>query len=188
VSQRTLDAPTWVVRIDKVSALNRLRDEFGRDRMATSLIHCIYASRASAQFRDTDIAALLEKARANNSRLDVTGILLYIEGSFFQILEGDEPVVTRAFETIRLDPRHQQVAQIIREPIAERDFAQWTMGFIALGLREAGEMIGENDFFADATCISHLDRGRAKKLLSAFKGGSWRIDQTGVFQSPGRVA
>jgi hypothetical protein len=156
--------------------------------MGTSLIHCIYASRASAGFRATDIPALLEKACANNARLGITGMLLYIEGSFFQILEGEEPVVSRTFETIQLDPRHKRVTQIIREPIAERDFAQWTMGFSAFGLQEAGELTGENDFFADAACISSLDRGRAKKLLSAVRNGSWRMDQTGVFRAPGPVA
>jgi hypothetical protein len=156
--------------------------------MGISLIHCIYASCAAADFREQDIPALLDNARANNLRRDITGMLLYIDGSFFQILEGEEPVVGRAFEIIRCDPRHKRVTQIILEPIAERDFAQWTMGFAAVGPQEAGELIGENDFFADASCIARLDRGRAKKLLTAFRSGSWRMDETGVFRSSGRVA
>jgi hypothetical protein len=156
--------------------------------MNTSLFHCIYASRAAADFQASDIPALLRKAREDNFRSDITGMLLYIDGSFFRVLEGEEQAVSRSFEKIRLDSRHKRVTQIIREPIAQRSFTEWSMGFSAIGLQEAGELTGENDFFTDAACLERLDSGRAKKLLSVFKGGGWRMDQTGVFNSSGRIA
>jgi hypothetical protein len=105
-------------------------------------------------------------------------MLLYIEGSFFQILEGAPQAVASIFSRIHSDGRHGQVTRIISEPIAQRDFEQWTMGYLGLRLFEAGRLTGENDFFADASCVHKLNCGRAQKLLNVFKGGSWRVDQT----------
>ena len=153
--------------------------------MQDMLSHLIYASRAAADFREHSIPVILERARSNNSQLAVTGMLLYIEGSFFQILEGPQHTVAALFEKISTDRRHSLVTQIISEPIAHRSFEEWTMGYSALGVPEAGRLLGENDFFTDESCLSRLGPGRAKKLLNAFKGGSWRVDQTGAFRAAG---
>lgn len=145
----------------------------------SDLIHCIYASSASPQFHESEIPALLDAARARNASLDISGMLLYVEGSFFQILEGPEANVQATFDRIQSDPRHLRVTQIIREPIARRHFGEWTMGFSIAGLLDMGEITGENDFFTDASCFTRLDGGRAKKLLQAFGSGRWRADKTG---------
>ncbi len=51
------------------------------------------------------------------------------------------------FERICRDERHTRVTRIIHEPIAERDFADWTMGYASLSVRELAERAGINDFF-----------------------------------------
>jgi len=43
------------------------------------LIHRIYASTAQPGFQESEIPALLEKARANNTAYCLTGMLLYIK-------------------------------------------------------------------------------------------------------------
>ncbi|MEP6547482.1 MAG: BLUF domain-containing protein [Gammaproteobacteria bacterium] len=153
-----------------------------------SLIQCIYSSVATPGFEEHQIPGLLERARAANAALDVTGMLLYIEGSFFQILEGDPDVVDAVFLKIKADPRHSRVTTIVREPIFERSFGEWTMGFAVVGRKEACELIGENDFFASASCVAEMTAGRAKKLLSAFRMGRWRTEYTGRHPIRGRVA
>ena len=114
-------------------------------------------------------------------------MLLYIAGSFFQILEGPRHTVDALVRKIQSDPRHMRVTVIIREPIVERSFGEWTMGFESLGFAEAGELIGENDFFDSASCIARMTASRAKKLLLAFRSGRWH-DQTGVHRPIGRQA
>ena len=54
------------------------------------------------------------------------------------------------------------------------------MGFSVVDRLDAGQVIGENDFFGKASCIDNLDAGRAKKLLAAFRNGRWRLERTGV--------
>jgi hypothetical protein len=151
-----------------------------------SLIHCIYSSRATASFSEAELRALLEAARRKNALHGVTGMLLYVERSFFQVLEGDKEAVDTTFRVISSDPRHTRVTQIIREPLARRQFGEWTTGFVTSSLAHLSDLLGENDFFQDAGCLEQLGSGRAKRLLLAFKNGGWRADATGVYQLGGK--
>ncbi|MEZ5661709.1 MAG: BLUF domain-containing protein [Burkholderiaceae bacterium] len=139
-----------------------------------SLIHCIYASTAVAPLAPGELNALLAKAKHNNAGLGVTGMLLYENGDFFQVLEGPEEVVHRLFEKIARDRRHSHVTKIIAERIEHRRFADWTMGYTAVTQEQLQELEGLNDFFRQGKCFSDLDEGRAKLLLQAFKEGRWR--------------
>jgi hypothetical protein len=150
------------------------------------LIHFVYASLAVPQFNEHEIPALLEQSRTANAGSDLTGLLLYIEGSFFQVLEGKPDAVDEVYARIARDPRHTRVTSIIREPIAQRSFSEWTMGFSAVDTAEAGQLVGENDFFKSASCVTRLDGGRAKKLLSAFRAGRWRMERTGTHPAMSR--
>jgi len=100
--------------------------------------------------------------------------LLYTKGSFFQVLEGEPAVVDATFDRITRDPRHDKITVIIREPIAERSFEDWSMGYAALAQEELRLIVGRNDFFTDGNCYTSLGNGRAKKLLRAFAMGRWR--------------
>lgn len=153
-----------------------------------SLIHCVYSSAAQPAFREHEIPAFLDKIRSVNASHNITGMLLYIEGSFFQVLEGESDVVDAVYHKIKTDPRHERLTLIIREPIFERSFGEWTMGFEKLDREEAADMIGENDFFASASCVAELTPGRAKKLLSAFRSGRWRAERTAKHRALGRTA
>ena len=152
-----------------------------------SLIHCIYASRSLAAPDEVDIQALLEHARRKNAALGITGMLLLIEDSFFQVLEGEAESVDSVYRVIEQDPRHDRVTQIIREPLARRSFAEWSMGFSALRSDDARVLIGANDFFGTAQCLERINPGRARKLLTAFRSGRWRTEHTGVHRVRARV-
>jgi FAD-dependent sensor of blue light len=144
------------------------------------VFHCIYTSRASPSFDEHAIPGLLEAARLRNAARGITGVLLYVDGTFFQVLEGDEAAVAETFERIREDNRHGRVTQIIREPIFERTFTDWTMGFANVSFADLTACVGTNDFFTTTSCLEQLGPGRARKLLEAFRQGRWRADQTGI--------
>jgi Sensors of blue-light using FAD len=139
-----------------------------------NLIHCIYASMAKTKFSEASLAEILALARTNNASLDVTGILLYSEGSFFQVIEGDARVVDTLFAKIAADPRHEKVTKIIREPISCRQFSDWTMGYLMITQGEIEAIDGLNDFFTNGSCLAQIDNGRARKLLHRFADGRWR--------------
>lgn len=152
-----------------------------------NLIHCIYASRATANLSEADIQRLLERARQKNGERGITGMLLFIEGSFFQVLEGDAEIVDKIYATIARDARHDRVTQIIREPISKRSFGEWSMGFTAVQRMDAQQAVAENDFFGSAECLERINAGRAKKLLVAFGAGRWRTEKTGMHRAHARV-
>ena len=139
------------------------------------LVHCIYTSAATmTNFRISELDALLEKARINNANLGITGMLLYEDGSFFQVLEGGRTDVEALFEKIAKDKRHKNAKKVIFEPIEERAFAEWTMGYPRITFKELAEIPGLNDFFGQGTSLREIGEGRAKALLAAFKEGKWR--------------
>jgi Sensors of blue-light using FAD len=132
-----------------------------------SLISLTYASRATEYFHEHEIPDLLHQIRIANAKQEITGMLLYIGGSFLQVLEGQPEVVDAVLSRILGDKRNSQLRSIARESIPERAFEGWTMMHKTLDPTEAGELIGEKDYFTAPTWLTELDAGRAKKLLSA---------------------
>jgi hypothetical protein len=57
------------------------------------LYHLGYVSTEALKFSEEALVALLSEARNANADRDVTGLLLYREGSFYQVLEGSESAV-----------------------------------------------------------------------------------------------
>jgi len=92
-----------------------------------------------------DLKELLARARARNTVVDVTGMLVYRGGIFLQALEGDEAAVGKIFRRIEKDPRHEGVCVLQSELLRGKCiFGEWSMGF------------------ADATGTAHLLRGFLK--------------------------
>ena len=144
------------------------------------LMHCVYASAAVRHFEASELTALLQAARQHNEGAGLTGMLLYTEGSFFQVLEGAPDTVEALYAKIELDQRHEQVTKIVSEAIPHRSFANWTMGFSQVSRNELALISGANDFFSGSGCFLNLDSGRAKKLLAAFRAGRWRKTLSGA--------
>lgn len=98
-----------------------------------NLYRLVYCSRNRICGSDAEVAeelqSILAKARANNSRLGVTGALLYNSGNFAQVLEGRLESIEKIFEAIQRDPRHSEVVVIQSGPAEERDFPEWSMAF-----------------------------------------------------------
>lgn len=147
------------------------------------LIHLIYASAATYPCSSEALLNLLSQARLKNRELNITGILLYVESNFFQVLEGNQKAVDSLFATISADNRHHNVVKIIYETIHARSFKYWEMGFANVTLSQLQTIEGLNDFFHAGTLLTELDAGRSKKLLEAFSKGYWRQAITSAKQS-----
>jgi hypothetical protein len=119
-----------------------------------------YVSAATQTMTDDDVAAILTQSRANNSRNELTGALLYHRGRFIQILEGPEDQVNARYAIIEQDPRHRNVQKMGERVIAERLFPGWTMGFRPLTDDSVKHLDGFEDFFRARTGrdrIKHAD-------------------------------
>ena len=102
-----------------------------------ALIHLIYVSSATAACDAAELEKILVASARNNAPLQLTGMLLYAQGNFMQVLEGEEAAIDQIYSRIVKDPRHTDVFVIEREAIEQRSFDQWSMGFRRLGATEA---------------------------------------------------
>jgi hypothetical protein len=95
-----------------------------------SIFRVFYVSRATTAFDHASVQAILQTSRRNNARLDVTGCLLFSGHCFAQVLEGSETVVTALAARIAADPRHTAVRYLSRSRAEEREYADWSMGYL----------------------------------------------------------
>jgi hypothetical protein len=103
------------------------------------LVAAVYVSSATRALPEDEILELLRIARHNNEKLDITGMLLYREGNFLQVLEGPESVVNSLISKIKRDPRHKGFILMSRKKIEERQFGEWRMAFRNMSKDHSGE-------------------------------------------------
>jgi hypothetical protein len=96
------------------------------------MYHLVYISYAEHPFSDLELVELLQKARGNNKQQRITGILLYAQQRFIQVLEGEEGDVRDLFERIAGDERHRKVTVVLEGSHTQRMFDNWSMGFKSL--------------------------------------------------------
>jgi hypothetical protein len=142
----------------------------------TKLAEYIYASAATHDFSNEDLIDLLKLARKNNSRRNITGMLLHHEGSFIQILEGPEDTVQALFETISRDKRHAKMLLLSRRNVEERTFGDWGMGFACSSCVGNKDLAGFSDLLlSQATALEMEQRAdRAHQVLLKFREGLYR--------------
>lgn len=93
------------------------------------LVRLIYVSCADHQMSDAELQEILAQAVARNKESGVTGMLLYSDGGFIQVLEGPSDAVDEIYARICGDRRHHSILRLCTDPIEQRDFAGWNMGF-----------------------------------------------------------
>ena len=87
----------------------------------------IYSSLASPDTTETDMKAILEASERNNKADGITGMLIFHNGSFIQMLEGENDKVLASYHKIQDDPRHTAVIKLFEGETDKRHFPNWKM-------------------------------------------------------------
>lgn len=90
----------------------------------------IYTSIAAPGLPREELIAILKSAQRRNAERNVSGILLYNEHFFCQCLEGEAEDVDAIYKLIQLDQRHSDLMVYLNRTVTERDFAEWSMGYV----------------------------------------------------------
>ncbi len=135
------------------------------------MFYLVYVSSAVRSFSTDDLRALLATSRKNNAELGITGMLLYKEGNFMQVLEGDERTVRALYEKIGVDPRHSGEITLQQGFVDERQFPDWSMGFRDLNSPEIRATQSYSEFLNTPLTGQEFsgDPSRSQKLLLTFK-------------------
>ncbi len=102
----------------------------------------MYSSQATKPMTVTDLEKILADARAGNQARNVTGALVYVDGVFFQLLEGDEAIVRNLMANIASDSRHQSVKVFYQAPVDVRAFDSWSMAYLSPTAQEMSTWAG----------------------------------------------
>lgn len=132
----------------------------------------IYVSSATASMNEDELWKLLETSRTNNTKMDITGILLYAEGSIIQMLEGEKEKVEALYSQISEDAKHQGLIKLLAEFTTHRDFPDWSMGFKRISSSQTSEVEGFNRLIErrdlSAHDIQYLS-GKVQMLINSFR-------------------
>jgi len=113
------------------------------------MISLIYVSTATHLLSSEELLEILNVSRRNNQTGPITGLLLYKDGNFMQVLEGPEEAVREIFGKILKDTRHTDVTVLATEPIKERQFADWKMAFLNLDEATTKQESAYSEFLSD---------------------------------------
>jgi hypothetical protein len=89
----------------------------------------LYVSKTSPGLNAGELDGILTGSRRSNALLGITGLLLYIDGGFLQLLEGEERAVRELYSRIAADRRHWDVRLMLDREMRMRAFPEWDMGF-----------------------------------------------------------
>jgi len=92
------------------------------------LAQLTYVSDRNSNCTDEEIKKILSVAEKYNPLLKITGVLLYTDTKFIQMLEGDAKLISGLYTKIKLDKRHCNFWMISFGPIDKKSFPSWHMG------------------------------------------------------------
>lgn len=129
------------------------------------LSQLVYVSNRKAACTQGEIEKILVACKKNNPPLNITGVLLYSDTKFIQLVEGDAKVIMSLYDKIKLDSRHSNPMMLSYGAIKEKTFPSWHMGTKNIGGNEV-------DF---KTAISPDDKVLFDNLLNGKEEDGKRI-------------
>jgi hypothetical protein len=135
-----------------------------------ALVHLIYVSHTPTELGSVELGRLLESSVRHNLAQHITGMLLYLNCSFMQVIEGEEAAVDETYSRILQDPRHTGIMLIERATIKTQSFGHWSMGFKRLQSKAVADHPAYSPLLRvglDAAAIG-ARKGLAMELLNEF--------------------
>lgn len=135
------------------------------------LFRMAYISTASKSFDSAELREMLTKSNKRNKEAGITGMLLYKDGHFMQVLEGTEEAVSATFSRINKDTRHHGIIVLVKGAVEERRFPGWSMAFRDLNLPDHQDVPGYSEFLNTPLTGKEFEGNpsRCEKLLLLFK-------------------
>jgi Sensors of blue-light using FAD len=96
--------------------------------LAPMLYAFVYCSRATEGVDDVEVDRIVEAAQRRSVARGITGVLVFGNGVFFQLLEGQAVQVQKLIPNLQSDPRHCDVVSLDwSEERRERLYPNWEM-------------------------------------------------------------
>ena len=152
------------------------------------MLQVSYVSQTAQPMQCSELLDLLLQCREYNGENGITGMLLYGNSTFLQVIEGEDGVINSLVNKIEADPRHNQIEMLSRKEINDRDYASWTMGFEQISDEDIGNIEGLRNFESNDFTVEYLSGHGpvVDKLLQHYREPHW--DQViGEFEAKDKV-
>lgn len=106
------------------------------------MYYLIYISTAVKLLTEEELRSILIASRKKNTAKNITGLLLYSEGVFIELLEGDKMEVILAYKKIEIDREHKNLIILSTGESTGRIFPDWSMGYTADNKTSVQKMSG----------------------------------------------
>ena len=120
-----------------------------------------YVSTANSALNQDEVAELLEQTEIRNKNQGVNGFLIYSDGNFFEVMEGEETKIKDKFKRIKKDPRHKNIMMIFEKEIDKPLFDDKQANFISKNTKYR-QMKVENFLYY----IKDLDESTQKAVMN----------------------
>lgn len=128
------------------------------------LYNIVYASSARFLYSEEILQEILSASHFHNTKLGITGMLLYVEGNIMQVLEGEKDKVEALYQKIQRDTRHNNVFILTQGYIEQRSFGKWSMGLHQMSQDKLNECVAVELFESERRSISV--KGGSRKYTS----------------------
>ena len=133
------------------------------------LYQLVYVSRCSVPMTDDQLHAIQTQAVKNNEAMGVSGILMYRQGCFLQLLEGAKPALASLYGRIALDERHTHSSLLYFAQAEQRSAGTWSMGVLNLDSISGSLSIDDLLYRLDAQRRSDGIEDPVRSLVMAFQ-------------------
>jgi hypothetical protein len=139
------------------------------------MIQVSYISQATAPMSAEDLLSLLLQSRRNNAARGITGMLLYGNETFLQVIEGEDAAVDALVERIGGDARHSGVKILARKSVPGRQYSDWSMSFERVTPQALEDIEGLRNFGAQDFTFETLARNETaiEALVDHFRAPHW---------------
>lgn len=132
------------------------------------VFHLVYISEACEKICYSDIQSILESSRRQNLKFNITGLLIYKDHHFIQILEGQEEDVMSTLARIIQDRRNHHLKVQIESRSNCRIFDKWAMAFHDGDIDSITSSL-VNKLFATALDQENKEKESMLQMLQCFR-------------------
>jgi len=94
------------------------------------LVRMIYVSTVANRTDSGAVQKILTSAQENNTKHDLTGLLVFNSKHYLQVIEGSRKAVNALLGKLFADDRHTDMLVMGMEQVHQRAFPDWAMEFL----------------------------------------------------------
>ncbi|MBK5193818.1 MAG: BLUF domain-containing protein [Flavobacteriaceae bacterium] len=118
-----------------------------------------YVSTANRDLNQDEVSELLDQTEIRNNNEGVNGLLIYSDGNFFEVIEGEKSKIRGLFKCIKEDPRHRNIMMVFEKEIDKPLFDDKEANFISENTRHRQMKVGNFLYY-----IKDLDESTQKAV------------------------